>query len=139
MSDIDCDRPWQDNDLITSAALGFLGAAAVVASWLVASASVSVGSQVAWLNVAICGLVVAAVAACLWLMRVRGRIGQRRRALVALEPVELAVPIRHIAAGPLVRAAGMLRVHHADCPLVAGKQVEPARRGDGESCGMCMP
>jgi branched-subunit amino acid ABC-type transport system permease component len=37
----------------------------------------------------------------------------------------------------LVRAPGMARVHHPECPLVAGKAVGPAAPGDGELCRVC--
>ncbi|MGH3521132.1 MAG: hypothetical protein ACRDQ7_27900 [Haloechinothrix sp.] len=131
--------PWRDGDLVMVCLTAIAGLAAIVAAWFGASGTVSVVRQAAWLNVAVAGFAISAVGLCLWLLRLRRAIGERRVALISLDPVEDATPV---AAAPtaefeLVRASGMSKVHFADCPLVVGKPVQPAYAGDGEPCGVC--
>ena len=133
-----------------------LGLGAILtAAWFAASGSASITQQAAWLNLGIVGLVVFGVGNCLWLVAVRGAVAERRASLVWLD----AGPDDDVTAGDewvggngtgqfepaatttwsLVRGNGMSRVHLPDCPLVAGKRVEPAAIGDGEPCGVCLP
>jgi hypothetical protein len=123
----------------------------IVAAWFGASGTVSATRQAAWLNAGMAGFAVSAGGLCLWLLRLRRAVGERRVALISLAPQEdgadetsrTARPPRHAGPTdrtiplPLVRAAGMARLHRPDCPLVAGKDVTPARLDDGEPCGVC--
>lgn len=147
-------HPWRDGDVIKVSTFAFLGLATIVTAWFGASGSASITHQAAWLNLGIGGLVVFGAGNCLWLLAVRGAVGDRRASLVWLDSVaaEGATAgdgfvggngIGHLepattATWRLVRGAGMKRVHSPDCPLVAGKRVEPAGVSDGEPCGVCL-
>ncbi|MGP3923304.1 hypothetical protein [Streptomyces sp. 8N616] len=143
-------EPWRDGDVLTVCATTLIGLAVIVAAWFGASGTVSAPRQAAWLNVGVAGFAVSAGGLCLWLLRLRRAVGERRVALISLAPQEDSEEASRTAASPrparpadttvplpLVRAAGMARLHHPDCPLVAGKDVTPAGLDDGEPCGVC--
>ncbi|MBA4863790.1 hypothetical protein H1V43_20920 [Streptomyces sp. PSKA54] len=188
-------EPWRDGDVLTVCATTFIGLAVIVAAWFGVSGTVSATRQAAWLNAGVAGFATAAGGLCLWLLRLRRAVGERRVALISLAPQEdpyvsalpegsympaspddayvpapqsdrhesapqrqpyAPAPQRHAyeptrTAGPpqrarpedptaplqWVRAAGMARLHHPGCPLVAGKAVTPAGLDDGEPCGVC--
>lgn len=136
--------PWRQGDLVALCVTGFVGAVAILGAAFAAGRASTLERQVMWLDVALAGLAVFAAGNGVWLMRLRRALGDRRIQLVSLEAAEPEV----VAARParrdtltltLVRAVGMTRVHHPDCPLVNGKEVEPANLGDGEPCGVCVP
>lgn len=142
--------PWRDSDVVMVSITAFLGLAAIGGAWFGASGSVSVSGQMAWLNLAVGGFVIAAVGSCLWLLRLRRAVGERRIGLVALDTGPDVTDDHHHGPAPrprgsgtstdtlrLVRGPEMNRVHYADCPLVAGKPVESATVADGEPCGVC--
>ncbi len=137
--------PWRDADLISVSITALIGVIMIVAAWFGAAGTASLTQQAFWATLAIAGLTVSGVGLSLWLLRLRRTIGQRRAALVSLDPPAAAEPAplrahRHDTASlPLVRADGMRKVHDPVCPLVAGKDVEPAALGDGEPCAVCQP
>jgi hypothetical protein len=143
-------EPWRDGDILMVCATTLVGLAVIVAAWFGAGGTVSAARQAAWLNVAVAGFAVSSGGLCLWLLRARRAVGERRVALISLAPpgepqeepgaarpsrraeaTDTTVPLR------LVRAAGMERLHHPECPLVAGKDVTPAGLDDGDPCGVC--
>lgn len=138
---------WRDGDITMVSATALVGFVAIIGAWFGASGVGSVGQQVTWLNLALAGLVIFAVGNCLWLMRGRRAIGERRVSLVSLDssdepPAQAGRTLERAASTAtlrVVRVAGTTRVHHPDCPLVAGKQVQPATVADGRSCGVCSP
>lgn len=140
--------PWRDGDLVAVTGAALVGLIAVLLSWFGASGSPSPAHQMMWLNLAVVGMAIFAICNCLWLMRLRRAVGQRRVGLVSLEVTEVevgperAAPAvgsvdRPVVSAGWVRGEGMARVHRPDCPLVAGKHVWPAHVGDGELCGVC--
>lgn len=141
--------PWRDSDLVALAGSGLVGLIAILAGWFGASGSSQSAHQSMWLIIAVAGFVVFALANCLWFMRLRRSVGERRVALVSFEAAEQEVVPEHIGAaarisgrptfapGQWVRGEGMAHVHRSDCPIVEGKQVEPANAADGERCGVC--
>lgn len=150
------EHPWLDGDVVKLSIFAMLGLAAIVVSaWLAARDSASLANQVAWLNLGIAGLLILGVGNCTWLIAVRGAVAERRAALVWLDSApddDLAIDNEtasgngtgrfepaETATWSLVRGAGMSRVHLSNCPLVAGRRVEPAAIGDGEPCGVCLP
>lgn len=139
---------WRDSDVVMVSVTALIGVIAIIAAWFGASGSSSLTRQSLWLNLAVAGFAVASVGLCLWLMRGRRAVGERRVSLVALDPVDderdhpPALPRRSpidTASLELVRAPGMRRVHDPACPLVAGKRVEPASLRDGAPCAVCTP
>lgn len=145
--------PWRDRDVVTVCGTSLAGIALIVTAWFGASATVSTARQAAWTNLGVAGFAVGAGGLCLWLLRARRALGERRVTLIALAPADDDEDTRtgptprtprtrstdDTLALPLVRAAGMDRPHRPDCPLVAGKEVTPAAVGAGEPCGVCTP
>jgi hypothetical protein len=124
------------------------GQSAVITAWFGADRVASLTGRAMWLNVAVAGFALSAVGLGLWLMRGRRAVGERRMSLVSLGPVApepaAARPpaaTRSTVTAPyqLVRVPGTRRIHDPACPLVAGKEVEPAAPGAGEPCGVCTP
>lgn len=142
--------PWRDRDVVTVCGTSLAGIALIVTAWFGASATVSTARQAAWTNLGVAGFAVGAGGLCLWLLRARRTLGERRVTLIALAPADDDEDTRprptprtrstdDTLALPLVRAEGMDRTHRPDCPLVAGKEVTPAAVGAGEPCGVCAP
>jgi len=137
---------WRDTDVVMVAVTTVLGFSGIAGAWFGADGASSLAQQAMWLNVAVAAFAVSGVGLCLWLMRGRRAVGERRAGLVSLDPVDdepPAAPARVRRGGTgeltLVRATGMRRVHDPSCPLVEGKHVEPATLGDGEPCAVCEP
>lgn len=138
------DLAWRDGDIALVVATALVGLIAILAAWFGASGSPTLTNQVAWLNLAVAGFAIFAIGNCLWLLRGRRAVGERRVALISLEAEEGESPVASTASTAfstvsleLVRGAGMARVHYPDCPLVAGKALEPAGLSVGEPCGVC--
>lgn len=138
---------WRDGDVVLLVLTAVLGLVAIIGAWFGASGATTLARQAVWLEAAMGGFAVAGVGMCLWIMRGRRAIGERRAALVSLAPEQddpsEPAPVRRTgdmtAPLHLVRAEGMRRVHSPDCPLVAGKAVWPADLGDGDPCTVCKP
>jgi hypothetical protein len=148
-------EPWQDRDVLMVCGTTLAGLALLVTAWFGAGGTASVVRQTAWLNLAVAGFALAAVGQCLWLLRARRAVAERRIALISLAPHEdqeeradsyedayegsyEAKPLRRTSTR-LVRAAGMVKLHRPDCPLLVGKDVVVAAPEAGELCGVCAP
>ncbi|MPY78427.1 MAG: hypothetical protein GEV04_08000 [Actinophytocola sp.] len=133
--------PWRDADVIAVCLTALIGVVMIVAAWFGAASAATLTQQAVWGTLAVGGLIVVGVGLSLWLLRLRRAIGYRRASLVSLEPpaAQEPAPRQDTATLPLVRAHGMRKVHDPACPLVAGKDVEPASLGDGEPCAVCQP
>ncbi|MET7617944.1 hypothetical protein [Streptomyces sp. NPDC005408] len=138
-------EPWQDRDVLIVCGTTLAGFALIVTAWFGAGGTASVARQTAWLNLAVAGFAVSSIGLCLWLLRARRAVGDRRIALISLAPREEQEdpyeekPLRRASSQHLVRAAGMVRLHRRDCPLLTGKDVTLAAAEDGELCGVCAP
>ncbi|MBA0126552.1 hypothetical protein H0B56_13455 [Haloechinothrix sp. YIM 98757] len=132
---------WRDGDIVTLAVTALVGPIAIAAAWAGAERAGSALARAGWLQVGVAGFAIFAGGVCLWLLRGRRAVGERRAALISLEQRAADVPRTTHATGTespeLVRAEGMARVHRPGCPLVAGKHVDPASPGDGRSCEVC--
>lgn len=137
--------PWADTDVLWLCVTSTIGIVAITTSWYGISGSASTGTQALWLNIGVSGAVIAALGNCVWLLRGRRAVGQRRAGLVSLAPVTpsgaLGMPMEDTVTMPLgwVRVEGTRKVHRVDCPLMSGKAVELAGPGDGDPCGVCVP
>lgn len=134
---------WRDGDLIVLSVTALVGAGMIATAWFGASGTARLPAQAAWLNLAVGGFGLFAAGCCVWLVRLRRAVGERRIALIALDPAEEPVetPARRAPVTDslrLVRAEGMAHVHYPDCALVAGKTVVEVTLADGEPCGMCV-
>lgn len=141
--------PWRDGDLVAVTATALVGVIAILLGWFGASGSPAPARQMLWLNITVAGVLIFAIGNCLWLLRLRRAVGERRAGLVSLEVAD-EEPEGHHPAGAVahldwtavmaaewVRGDGMARVHRPDCPVVAGKHVWSADAGDGELCAVC--
>jgi len=140
---LESSQPWTVNALLFVVMLNVIAEVVILAGWYGASTRGTVSSQVPWAETAIVGAIVAGVADCMWLLRGRRAIGERRRAVLTLETWQArsssqVVVAAASASADLVRADGMTRVHRSGCPLVAGKKTNVVRRpGNAARCGIC--
>ena len=135
--------PWRPANLLVLWVTLAAGATLLVLAWWGASATADQSSQVAWINVAVGGLIVSGVGITSWVLSGRRAIGARRRLLLADgSPSPDASPLDR--AEPLVTAAHLTRYHRSGCPMVAGKRTRTAsaaghRAAGLEPCGVCRP
>jgi hypothetical protein len=140
--------PWGIRD---ARALFFMtcgGFGALFISWWVASGTGKLDRQIAWMVVAIIGIVVIGAANFLWLLAGRRAVGARRRTLLeGLEALDADVLAKGGGAAltdaPVyVAVAGSTRYHRPSCLLVRGKAaspVDPKKRRNVTPCEMCLP
>ena len=141
--------PWTQDHRIALVVRNGLALTLMIAGWWMASGTTSIGAEVAWLNVAVLGLVVAGIANGLWLaMGYRSIVLARN---VVITPGQDLSPVRpDVRARPgegeksLVTADAMSRYHRADCQLVVGKELRTADRSVHEQssrkpCEVCEP
>jgi hypothetical protein len=118
--------------------------------------------ELAWLNLGVIGLLIAAVSNATWLLRGRESVSFARGALIpgagaisqligssdldlGSECRDLApTSRRHDGVGIFATAGGLARYHHPDCPFIAGRLVDLDRRevleGNGLlPCEVCEP
>src|SRR5207248_2464163 len=119
------------------------GATLLALAWWGASATADLSSQVAWINLAVCGLIISGIGITTWLLSGRRAVGARRMLLVPdASPSTHATPIDE--RGGLVTAAHLTRFHRSNCPMVTGKRTRAAsaarhRAAGLEPCGVCRP
>ena len=81
------DRPGRDRSRLGGtrlwAAATVIGLALLLVGWLAAAHEAAVEDQIVWANVAVIGLVVAAIGHAIWLRRTRALVRERARALAA--------------------------------------------------------
>lgn len=142
-------EPWRDSEVILVAVTAVIGVTAIGGGWFGSSRTDSLVPATVWLNLAVAGFVIAAAGNCVWLLRLRRAVGERRISLISLDiapPQVGATPesrgtasrsTQSTATFQLVRVTGTTKVHFADCPLVSGKRLEAAAVGDGQPCGVC--
>jgi hypothetical protein len=115
--------PWTraQRRLVTALNLG--GGILIGTAWAGSGGTDTIRGQIAWLNLATVGAVIAAVADAAWLYYGRRAVGRRRRRVVPdLLPVAASAPVA-VAAGGWVWLPGTRRVHRPGCVLVLGKRV----------------
>lgn len=119
--------------------------ALLFAGWVGASRRIILGHQMAWVSVALAGLIVAAAANGLFLLEGRRAIQTRLRPYrreaisVGRGPSGSATAVE-----PLVASDVMNMYHRPICQLVAGKPVNQASRAEHDrvgriACGVCRP
>lgn len=152
--------PWSPDQVAGLVAANGIGLVLVAVGWWQASGLGSASSQLAWLNLSVFGLVVAAGANALWLARVRRVVllartatlpdpatgfawpatlpttGNGRAPAAAPWPGRTRTPLDGSAVSPagagLVAGRLMSRYHRASCLLVTGKEVRVESRSDHE-------
>jgi hypothetical protein len=132
--------PWLPREARLVAAAGGACLILLTVCWYQAAGHGRTSKQLPWLDVA------TAAVALYWLLsgRVVARARRRVAARRAVQFAALARPTRageavadmSVPSGGLVRAPGMTRAHLPECPLLAGKPIEPAP-DDAAGCGIC--
>jgi hypothetical protein len=133
---------WRDLDVTLLVFLDTLGVVAWLTSWAGVHYSESLPHRVAWINLGIAGLIAFGAGNSLWLLRGRRRIGARRAAMVRLDVREVTSGVVRTSAPDStiqVQVPQGRLAHRPDCPLVAGKTVEPAEPDRTDRCQVCLP
>lgn len=141
------DAPWVLADVRSIARSAALGLGMLVVGWWGASGTPRQDRQIAWLVVAILGIVVLGIGSFLWLLAGRRALGTRRAVVMDALATRLAAATGEEATTvdePLVAVAGTVRYHRPDCQLVTGKDIRAAtlaahRRVRRRPCEMCEP
>jgi len=133
-------RPWTEEQLAQLLVLHIVSLVGILASWYGAAHVGSMSGRMLWLNLAIGGLVVAALGDAMWLLRLRRSVTARRVSLLIIAPH--GEPSR--SEGRLVVVKGMTRYHRETCPLVMRKAVTVSSRSTHERarrvpCEACQP
>jgi hypothetical protein len=113
------------------------GVALLVIATVATTKARRLGHEIAWLDLAVIGSVVAGAAQMALLVLGRQRVAQRRRRLLALL-VEPIVTVADPDAPDLVVVDGGTWVHRADCRLAREKRSRPAPVDtSGMPCVVC--
>lgn len=136
---------WSSEQLRRSVIGSVLGLVVVAAATAGTAGRDAFDLQIAWLNLAVTGSALAAIAQASLLLHGRRVLGLARRHAFELVDTTLGEPVPDPArgsgsAGTLVQIEGALRVHRPDCLLVRGKAVQtvaPAPRS--RRCEVCRP
>lgn len=143
--------PWTADQRVALVVGNVLGLAAVVTAWWGASGSDSANRQIAWLDLAIFGVVVAGAVNGVYLLRGYRAVRLARTSIfvpaTSASPTSAAARTRSAARGGAERfvfVAGTTRFHRADCALVSGKPTTGGTRTSQEkagraACEICQP
>jgi hypothetical protein len=136
---------WSSEQVRRSALGSVLGLVFIAAATAGAAGRDAFDQQIAWLNLAVVGSGLAAIAQASVLLHGRRALGVARQDAVASvattfgEPT-IDSPRDRGPAGTLVQINGALRVHRPDCLLVRGKAVQPIAPTQGaRRCEVCCP
>ena len=143
-------QPWRLGDITRLYVTAAAGGSILLLGWWGTSGAATLHDQIAWINVAILGLIVWGAGIAQWLTAGRRAVGQRRRALLA-DPTPALEPSPRVDAehleegiGRVVATAAMSHYHRTSCSLVAGKRARAASRARHEAagrrpCDFCRP
>jgi hypothetical protein len=124
-------------DVTATAGRAGLGLALLAAGWYQASDRLLLEDQAPWLALAAAGVVVAALAAVLWLLQLRRAVSIRLAGLRArLDDLDLAGPTLEVSEALVAidNAASRL-FHRSSCALVAGRPTSAATADDHRAAG----
>ena len=141
-------HPWPEHALILWALLSGIGVALLVAGWIQVRNESVYTDQVAGINMALAGVLLAGAGAIPMLFAGRRAVGVRRMAVLG----DLrGMPVRAFARASddstsqnLVSGEGLRRFHRAGCTLAQGRNWSAASRSEHEragrvACGVCRP
>ena len=134
--------PWTRADAVRTATVIAVGCAVWAMGWYRVANEGAFDSQIAPLNVAVFGVVIACAAHLLWFLSGRRAVDYRRRLVLGDDavPAELVAPAAELEA----YVGGERLYHRPDCPMaqdrewVASSRVEQERAGR-VPCGWCAP
>lgn len=137
-------EPWAPGDVIATALGIGLGLLLLLVGYFGAAGKEQLDDEIAWLNVAVLGVIAAGAAELAWLLSGRRRVSRLRDRVVDVYGSALTAPLAPAAIsirpapGDWVVLEGATWRHRADCVLAAGKDSRPARQGDTtETCSVC--
>jgi hypothetical protein len=144
---------WSSEQIVRTLLAGVVGLLMILASAFEASRATDLSEALAWLNLGVVGLVVAAVGNATWLLAGRESVSFARAALLpnAESVIALVAPIvvRRETSVPsgtdlFVGGDGLARYHRPECPFVAGRANGAASRRVHEAaghrpCEICLP
>jgi hypothetical protein len=134
--------PWTRTDAVLAAAVIAVGSVVWAIGWYRVADEGGFDAQIAPMNVAVLGQLVAVGGLVLWFLGGRRAVDYRRRALLGDEaaPAIIAAPVADVDS-----FVGAERLYHRpDCPMAqdrdwpAGSRVEQERAGR-VPCGWCEP
>ena len=133
--------PWSVGQVRVVLGLGLVGAVLVVVAYLGSADEARLEDQVAWINLAVAGLLVGGIAAGALLLAGRRAVGLRRLRLLH-DPAPRAGPVTDQVGGPMVWLPGSSLVHRPGCQLVEGKDTDEvdatgARQLELRRCAVC--
>jgi len=134
--------PWTRTDAVLTAAVMSVGCAVWAIGWYRVSGEGAFDAQIAPMNIAMLGVVVAVAGQVLWFMSGRRSVDYRRRVLLGDDAAlaQIAAP-----AEDLDSFVGSERLYHrADCPMAQDRAWVPLSRAEQEQagrvpCGWCEP
>lgn len=134
--------PWTRTDAVLTAAVIALGCVVWAIGWYKVSGEGAFDSQIAPLNVAVLGVLVAGAGQALWFLGGRRAVDHRRRVLLG-DDAFLTVRSAPAADGDSF-VGGESLYHRPECPMAAGRAWSPASRTEQEQagrepCGWCEP
>lgn len=138
-------RPWAGDAVARLAIANVVALCVIVAGVYQVAGAEGIRARMAWLNLGIAALVASGCANGLWLLRVRGVVGDAREGLAGWAS---ELPIRggltSADEGTVVLVPGTGRYHRASCAFVAGRQIErvsvsDANGGARQACEVCLP
>ena len=141
-------HPWSEQALIVWALLSGIGVALLVAGWVFVRNESVYADQVAGINMAIAGILVAGASAIPMLLAGRRAVGVRRLAVLGdlrgMPAQASAVTSDDSTSQNLVGCEGLRRFHRAGCTLAQGRNWSAASRPEHERagrvpCGVCRP
>jgi hypothetical protein len=130
------------------ALLSGIGVALLVAGWVLVRNESVYADQVAGINMAIAGVLVAGAGAIPMLLAGRRAVGVRRLAVLGDlrgMPLRASARASHDSTSRnLVAGVGLRRFHRAGCTLAQGRNWSAAPRSEHEragrvACGVCRP
>jgi hypothetical protein len=139
--------PWPRRQFGVLVAVNGFASILLVIGWRASGREASLSSGIAWLNLGVAAVVIAAAADGAWLATGRRAVlAQRRRIIADAMAVGTPEPSPTESTTGWVHIAGASRAHRPGCILVAGKHAAPvhpaARRGGGQHlrrCEVCAP
>lgn len=141
-------EPWSRRDFVRLAVLVALGAVVCALAWNGTSTRSRLEDQTAWIALGVAGLLVAAAAQFVWVVRgrraVAGYGAQVQASVASLVQDRIAAPSSSGSGAGFVAAEGMAHFHRSECPIAAGRPWLPEPRRAHEAagrtpCGICAP
>jgi len=141
-------HPWPEQALMLWTLLSGIGVALVAAGWVLVRNESVYADQVAGINMAIAGVLLAGAGAIPMLLAGRRAVGVRRLAVLGdlrgMPARASAVTSDAWTSQNLVGGVGLRRFHRTGCTLAQGRDWSAASRSEHEragrvACGVCRP